>query len=106
MSSSWTDLERPPLREAALRRALVREGGLWSALTVLPRTGSTNTDLAAQARSGAPAGAVLLADEQTAGRGRLDRAWAAPPRSGIHCSFLRRGGAGSRCSPGWPRPGR
>ncbi|WP_037575641.1 biotin--[acetyl-CoA-carboxylase] ligase [Phaeacidiphilus oryzae] len=90
MSSSWTDLERPPLREAALRRALVREGGLWSALTVLPRTGSTNTDLAAQARSGAPAGAVLLADEQTAGRGRLDRAWAAPPRSGIHCSFLLR----------------
>jgi BirA family biotin operon repressor/biotin-[acetyl-CoA-carboxylase] ligase len=91
MSSSWTDLERPPLRAAALRRALVGDGGgLWTALTVLPRTGSTNTDLAAEGRAGAPAGTVLLAEEQSAGRGRLDRAWSSPPRSGIHCSFLLR----------------
>jgi BirA family biotin operon repressor/biotin-[acetyl-CoA-carboxylase] ligase len=38
-------------------------------------TGSTNTDLAAEARRGSTEGAVLLADHQTAGRGRLDRRW-------------------------------
>ncbi|MER6984701.1 biotin--[acetyl-CoA-carboxylase] ligase, partial [Streptomyces carpinensis] len=26
----WSDLDRPPLNAGALRRGLVREGGLWS----------------------------------------------------------------------------
>jgi len=38
-------------------------------------TGSTNTDLAAEARAGDHSSAVLVADHQTAGRGRLDRVW-------------------------------
>ena len=42
-----------------LRRELVRPGGLWSEVDVVPQTGSTNADLAARARSGAPTGAVL-----------------------------------------------
>ncbi|MCX3059395.1 biotin--[acetyl-CoA-carboxylase] ligase [Streptomyces beihaiensis] len=85
----WTDLDRPPLNAAALRRALVRDGSLWTALDVLDRTGSTNTDLVARAASGAvPEGAVLVAEEQDAGRGRLDRQWSAPPRSGLFVSVL------------------
>ncbi|MET9128346.1 biotin--[acetyl-CoA-carboxylase] ligase [Streptomyces antibioticus] len=90
-NSRWSDLERPPLDAAALRRALVREGGLWSDVRVVQRTGSTNSDLAALAVKGEAAeGAVLVAEEQTAGRGRLDRRWTAPPRSGLFFSVLLR----------------
>lgn len=46
-------------------------------------TGSTNED--AQRLLGDPeaAGLVIVADEQTAGRGRRGRQWFAPPRSGL-----------------------
>ena len=50
--------------------------------------GSTNTWLAERARAGAPAGLVAIADEQTAGRGRLGRTWIAPPGSGLLMSVL------------------
>ncbi|WP_086810311.1 biotin--[acetyl-CoA-carboxylase] ligase, partial [Streptomyces reticuliscabiei] len=85
----WSDLDRPPLNAGALRRALVREGGLWSGVEVVRSTGSTNADLAALANAGkAEEGLVLLAEEQTAGRGRLDRQWTAPARSGLFFSVL------------------
>jgi len=58
-------------------------------------TGSTNADLAAAARDGAAHGAVLVADHQTAGRGRLDRTWVAPPNSALLCSILVRGRPGA-----------
>lgn len=88
-SDRWSDLDRPPLNAAGLRRALVREGSLWSDVNVVRSTGSTNADLVALATAGKAAeGAVLLAEEQTAGRGRLDRQWTAPPRSGLFFSVL------------------
>ncbi|MFG2650162.1 biotin--[acetyl-CoA-carboxylase] ligase [Streptomyces sp. NPDC048436] len=83
----WSDLERPPLNAASLRRALVRGGGLWTSLDVVPATGSTNTDLVARADE-LPEGAVLVAEEQSSGRGRLDRRWSAPARSGLFFSVL------------------
>ncbi|MGA5424211.1 biotin--[acetyl-CoA-carboxylase] ligase [Streptomyces lavendulocolor] len=85
--SPWSDLERPPLNAASLRRALVRPGGLWTALDIVPATGSTNSDLSVRAAA-LPEGAVLVAEEQTAGRGRLDRSWSAPARSGLFFSVL------------------
>ncbi|BFV58938.1 biotin--[acetyl-CoA-carboxylase] ligase [Kitasatospora sp. CMC57] len=88
--SPWTDLERPPLDQAALRRDLLTPGGLWTALDVAVATGSTNTDLAVRAKEGAAEGAVLVAEEQTAGRGRLERQWSAPARSGLFLSLLLR----------------
>ncbi|GGX39378.1 biotin--[acetyl-CoA-carboxylase] ligase [Streptomyces fructofermentans] len=88
-SNRWSDLDRPPLNAVALRRALVRDGGLWSDVQVVPRTGSTNSDLVAHATGGkAEEGAVLVAEEQEAGRGRLDRQWTAPARSGLFFSVL------------------
>lgn len=89
-SSPWSDLDRPPLRGAALERAVLRPGGLWNSLRVVAETGSTNSDLVAEAARGAAAGAVLVAEEQTAGRGRLERRWSAPARSGIFLSMLLR----------------
>ncbi|MEU9988593.1 biotin--[acetyl-CoA-carboxylase] ligase [Streptomyces sp. NPDC048045] len=87
--SRWSDLERPPLNAAVLRRGLVREGSLWSEFEVVQLTGSTNSDLVDRAVAGkAGEGAVLVAEEQTAGRGRLDRQWSAPARSGLFFSVL------------------
>ncbi|WP_113703458.1 biotin--[acetyl-CoA-carboxylase] ligase [Nonomuraea lactucae] len=88
--SRYSDLDRPPLSEAALNRALVRPGSLWTGVSVVERTGSTNADLATLARQGAAQGAVLVAEEQLAGRGRLGRTWTAPPRSGLTVSVLLR----------------
>jgi BirA family biotin operon repressor/biotin-[acetyl-CoA-carboxylase] ligase len=88
--SPYADLARPPLNERALSRALVRDGGLWREIRVIPETGSTNADLAAAARGGAAAGLVLVAEAQTAGKGRLGRGWQAPPRSGLTFSLLLR----------------
>ncbi|GGQ04979.1 biotin--[acetyl-CoA-carboxylase] ligase [Streptomyces mutabilis] len=90
-NNRWSDLSRPPLGTTALRRGLVREGGLWRRVDVVQRTGSTNTDLVARAAAGeADEGSVLVAEEQTAARGRLDRQWSAPPRSGLFFSVLLR----------------
>ncbi|MGW6918211.1 biotin--[acetyl-CoA-carboxylase] ligase [Kitasatospora sp. NPDC054939] len=88
--SPWTDLDRPPLDAERLRRDLLVPGGLWTSLDVVEETGSTNSDLAARARAGAPQGAVLVAEAQNAGRGRLERQWTAPPRSGLFLSVLLR----------------
>ncbi|MDA8355437.1 MAG: biotin--[acetyl-CoA-carboxylase] ligase [Actinomycetota bacterium] len=54
------------------------------------RLGSTNTYLLEQARSGAPAGLVAVADHQSAGRGRLGRRWEAPPGTCLLVSVLLR----------------
>ncbi|MEU8779040.1 biotin--[acetyl-CoA-carboxylase] ligase [Streptomyces sp. NPDC048606] len=89
----WSSLDRPPLNVAGLRRALVTGDGLWTSLEVVPATGSTNTDLAART-AGLSEGAVLVAEEQTAGRGRLDRTWSAPARSGLFFSVLFKPGPG------------
>ncbi|MQY07313.1 biotin--[acetyl-CoA-carboxylase] ligase [Actinomadura macrotermitis] len=90
--SPYADLDRPPLHERSLQRALVRDGGLWQDVRVVPETGSTNADLAGAARAGVPEGAVLVTEAQTAGRGRLGRTWTAPPRSGLMFSLLLRPG--------------
>ncbi|MCX5429427.1 biotin--[acetyl-CoA-carboxylase] ligase [Streptomyces sp. NBC_00257] len=84
--SRWSDLDRPPLNVPALRRGLLRPGGLWTSLDVVETTGSTNSDLARRAAAGLDEGTVLIAEEQTAGRGRLDRTWTAPARSGLFFS--------------------
>ena len=72
-------LWRPPLDAAALSARLVRPGGRWREIRVTGETGSTNADLLQAARAGAAEGLVLVAETQTAGRGRLGRTWVSLP---------------------------
>ena len=85
--SPYGDLSRPPLRAAALQRALAPDG--WR-VEVLAEVGSTNALVAERARAGEPAGLVLVAEHQAQGRGRLDRTWTSPPRAGLTLSVLLR----------------
>jgi BirA family biotin operon repressor/biotin-[acetyl-CoA-carboxylase] ligase len=51
---------------------------------------STNSRAVELARAGAPEGTVVLADAQSAGRGRSDRRWESPPGMGIYLSVVLR----------------
>jgi BirA family biotin operon repressor/biotin-[acetyl-CoA-carboxylase] ligase len=57
---------------------------------VLETATSTNAVAADRAREGAEEGLVVVAEHQTAGRGRLDRSWATPPRSALLFSLVLR----------------
>ena len=57
-------------------------------VTYLPRVGSTNDAARALAEQGAPEGTVVVADEQTEGRGRLARRWIAPAGSSLLLSVI------------------
>ena len=59
-------------------------------------TGSTNDDLKALARQGAPQGTVLIADRQSGGHGRMGRSFQSPDGVGIYFSILLR----PKCAPG------
>jgi BirA family biotin operon repressor/biotin-[acetyl-CoA-carboxylase] ligase len=66
---------------------------------VLEEATSTNAVAAERARAGAPEGRLVVAEHQTAGRGRLDRTWETPARSGLTFSLVLR----PRVAPGdWP----
>lgn len=51
---------------------------------------STNLEAERLAAHGAPEGTLVLADRQTAGRGRLGRSFASPPGGGLYLSLLLR----------------
>lgn len=51
---------------------------------------STNVAMIEMANQGAPHGTVVLADEQTGGRGRGDRKWHSPPGVNLYLSILLR----------------
>lgn len=80
------DGTRAPLDEVALRAAAIAPTG-WRTLDVVPETGSTNADLIARSAAGEDISwAVLIAEHQTAGRGRNGRSWSAVPRAQITMS--------------------
>ena len=77
-----------PVDAAVLAEALAGTG--LGPVEWRPRIGSTNETLARAARAGAPEGAVLGADHQTAGRGRRGRAWVDRPGAALAVSVLLR----------------
>ena len=78
---------RDPLDESALRDLL---GPRWHRVAVADEVGSTNAELLAD--PAAPDRSVLVAEVQTAGRGRLDRTWTSPRGAGLTFSVLIRPG--------------
>jgi BirA family biotin operon repressor/biotin-[acetyl-CoA-carboxylase] ligase len=59
---------------------------LWSDVSVVARTGSTNADMAERLRADSGNGLVLVADHQEAGRGRFERRWVAPAGTSVAVS--------------------
>ncbi len=76
--------QRPPLDHGRL----ASPGRPWRAVEVAAESPSTNADLAARAAAGERPGLVLVAEHQSAGRGRLDRVWVTPPRAALTFSAL------------------
>lgn len=64
--------------------------GRFAEVRRVAETGSTNRDLLEAAVDGAPDRTVLVAAHQTAGRGRRDRTWSAPPGASLLVSVLLR----------------
>ncbi|MBU3687114.1 MAG: biotin--[acetyl-CoA-carboxylase] ligase, partial [Mycobacterium sp.] len=79
---------RAPLDVDGIRRDLVGPDRPLRHLELVETTGSTNADLLARHAAGEDiTGAVLVAEYQTAGRGRHGRSWSTPPRSQITVSI-------------------
>jgi BirA family biotin operon repressor/biotin-[acetyl-CoA-carboxylase] ligase len=77
-------------RNAASLAARLQTRWLGRAVEWQATCGSTNDLAAERARAGAPAGLVIVADAQTAGRGRLGRSWHSPAGENLYLSILLR----------------
>jgi BirA family transcriptional regulator, biotin operon repressor / biotin---[acetyl-CoA-carboxylase] ligase len=75
---------------AAVARELSHSTLFGHRMHWLRETTSTNDVAAHLAELGAPEGTIVAADAQTAGRGRLGRAWFSPPGAGLYVSILLR----------------
>jgi BirA family biotin operon repressor/biotin-[acetyl-CoA-carboxylase] ligase len=75
---------------AGIRRRL-RASVVGRQLYLCGKVESTNATLSRLARSGAPEGTVVIAEAQTAGRGRLGQPWFSPPDVNLYASVLFRG---------------
>jgi len=83
-------LSRPCESSLSLDRihAHLKTRAIGVALSLHDEVDSTNRRLADLARAGASHGAVVVAESQTAGRGRLGRSWVSPPGGNLYASIL------------------
>ncbi|WP_352403082.1 biotin--[acetyl-CoA-carboxylase] ligase [Pyramidobacter sp.] len=81
------------LSPQAVEKHFSRRAPCWD-VEVRKTVTSTNTVLKAMAESGAPEGKILVAAEQTAGRGRMGRRFYSPAGSGVYMSLLLRPACG------------
>lgn len=89
------------LDAGALNAKLAVRGALWTDIRVVPTTGSTNADVMALAKAGAPEGLVIVAETQTAGRGRQGRTWHSEPGAALMFSLLVRPESMAPTAIGW-----
>jgi BirA family biotin operon repressor/biotin-[acetyl-CoA-carboxylase] ligase len=72
----------------ALAQSAARRGPIGSRIWYFDETTSTNDEAARLAGQGAPEGTAVIASAQTAGRGRMGRAWHSPAGAGLYVSIL------------------
>ena len=77
------------LSEELLRKSLT-VAGLGLPCHYFESIGSTNDMAASLAREGVPHGTIVIADSQTAGRGRAGRAWITPKQNALAFSLVLR----------------
>jgi BirA family transcriptional regulator, biotin operon repressor / biotin---[acetyl-CoA-carboxylase] ligase len=85
------DVRRSPLRADELRSLLLAPDGPLDHFELVERTESTNADIVADLENDVaawPGVGVLVADHQTAGRGRDGRSWETPAGTSLTCSFV------------------
>ena len=88
-----SDVRPQPLPDeiaAPLARAATRLGSFGHEVRWYPEVPSTNDIASAWAEHGAPEGCVVVADGQSAGRGRQGRDWASPAGAGLYVSMVLR----------------
>jgi BirA family biotin operon repressor/biotin-[acetyl-CoA-carboxylase] ligase len=78
----------PPDFAEAFARARDEFGRLGSSVMFFPTIGSTNDIASRLAEDSGHEGAIVIADQQTAGRGRRGRTWFSPPTSGLYVSIV------------------
>lgn len=78
-----------PLREETIRAGLTTRR-IGSAIHLLHEVDSTNDEAAALARGGEADGAIVIAEAQRRGRGRLGRQWQSPKGLGLYLSVILR----------------
>jgi len=87
-----------PLTPAALERR-VGSASFGHRIYYYPTIGSTNARALELVAAGEPEGGLVLAEEQTAGRGRRDRTWTSRPFLGIYSSLILRPAVEAHCAP-------
>ena len=78
-----------PLNEASLKKHLAGKF-IGHSLRYYEEIGSTNDEAFRLGVQGAPEGTALIAERQSAGKGRMQRAWHSPPGANIYTSVLLR----------------
>jgi BirA family transcriptional regulator, biotin operon repressor / biotin---[acetyl-CoA-carboxylase] ligase len=84
------------IQNTEFRMSDSRVAPFLQAVHFFPEIGSTNDEAARLAHDGAPDGTLVLADAQTAGRGRIGRSWFSPAGTGLYASIV------FRPSSAWP----
>ncbi|MFZ4486720.1 MAG: biotin--[acetyl-CoA-carboxylase] ligase [Candidatus Nanopelagicales bacterium] len=94
-------VDRTGLDRSRLATLLADAGWPLPLPIILETTTSTNAEVARLVQSDAPEGTCVVAEEQTAGRGRQGREWVSPPSAGLWMSVLVRPGEVPRSRWGW-----
>ena len=82
--------ECPDLIHREELQGALRPGFPWGDILILAVTDSTNRVAMEMAENGAKHGTVVVADAQTAGRGRMGRRWVSPAGKNLYVSLLLR----------------